>query len=68
MLNIEYFKTEGLAELKGNVNYISGSIWIKPVLFLLPELQADQPSIHCITEFNDVAKNCQKKLVKIVCL
>ena len=66
MLNKEYFKKEGLAKLKSEVDYIPGSIRIKPVLLSPKELKSDSATIEATSEFNDVIKDCQKKLKVLV--
>ena len=47
VLNREYFKQEGLGKLKADVDYIPGSLRIKPVLIFPTELKADEATITC---------------------
>lgn len=65
-LNREYFKQEGLGKLKADVDYIPGSLRIKPVLVFPTELKADEATITCTLDFNDIVKDCQKKLLDLV--
>ena len=47
-LNKEYFKQEGLGKLKADVDYIPGSLQIKPVLIFPTELKADEATAHVL--------------------
>ena len=36
------------------------------MLIFPPELKADKATVQCTSDFNDIVKNCQKKLADLV--